>query len=77
MIFDTLGFVFSSIGVMILSKTRLVLKCGCCTASYNDHTTDITKEDENKEEEVIESYATLPPPLPQPLRRQKNLNLII
>ena len=77
MIFDTLGFVVSSIGVMILSKTRLVLKCGCCTASYNDHTTDITKEDETKEEEVIDTYATLPPPLPQHLRRQKNLNHII
>ena len=76
MLFDTLGFVFSSIGVMILSKTRLVLKCGCCTASYNDHTTDITKDDENKEDEnkeqdIIETYATLPPPLPPHLRKQK------
>ena len=76
MLFDTLGFVFSSIGVMILSKTRLVLKCGCCTASYNDHTTDITKEDETKEEEVVESYATLPPPLPPHLRKVKNLQVL-
>jgi len=69
MLFDTLGCVFSSIGVMISSKTRLVLKCRCCTASYNDHTTDITKEDENKEEEVLETYATLPPPPPPHLEK--------
>ena len=76
MLFDTLGFVFSSIGVMILSKTRLVLKCGCCTASYNDHTTDITKDDDDhKEEKVIESYVTLPPPLQQHLRKVKNLQI--
>ena len=71
MLFDTLGFVVSSIGVMILSKTRLVLKCGCCTASFYDPTTDKTKHDETKEEEFIETYATLPPPLPPHLRKQK------
>ena len=63
MLSDVLRFAASSIGIMILSKTRMVFKCGCCTASYNDHTTDITKDDEEKkEEEVIETYATLPPP---------------
>jgi hypothetical protein len=71
MLFDTLGFVFSSMGVMILAKTRLVFKCGCCTASYNDHTADITKEDDLKEEDIIDTYATLPPPLPPHLRKQK------
>ena len=39
-----------------------MLKCGCCTASYNDHTTDITKDEDQKEEEIIDTYATLPPP---------------
>ena len=72
MLFDVLGFAASSIGVMILSKTRMVFKCGCCTASYNDHTTDITKDDEEKkEEEIIETYATLPSSLPPHLRKQK------
>ena len=51
MLFDVLGCAASSIGILILSKTRMVFKCGCCTASYNDHTSDITKEDEEKKEE--------------------------
>ena len=86
MFFDTLGFVFSLKGVMILSETRLVVKCGYCSASYNDppqsgaslgedHTADIKKEDESKEE-IIESSATLPSPLPPHLRKTKKINNI-
>ena len=45
MLFDTLGCVFSAVGVMILSKSRLVVKFGCCSALCDDHKVDITKYD--------------------------------
>jgi len=76
MLFDTLSLLGSSVAVMILSKTRLVLRWGCCSASYNDHTTDITKvhnedNDDVTKDEIIDSYATLPPPLPPQYRKTK------
>ena len=70
----------SSIFTYILAKTKCKCYNGQISVSFNDHT-DLQVEkksrDDPYEEETIEkeatndSYKTLPPPLPIPLRKQK------
>ena len=64
----------SSIIMIILSKSRLVMTTSCCSMSYNDHNIDLSKINEEKDDEdedekyddvPMDSFKTLPPPVPK------------
>ena len=71
-IFDIISIGVSSIVMVVLSKSRLHLKNDCMSCSYNEHTIDLSKlqeekenddEDEKYDDLPQDSFKTLPPPL--------------
>jgi hypothetical protein len=78
-IFDIISIGVSSIIMVILSKSRLHFENDCCSCSYNEHRIDLSKLQEEKENDD-EGYDDLPvdsfKTLPLPVYHQKPLGTI-
>ena len=71
-IFDILSIGISSVIMVVLSKSRLYFKNDCVSCSYNEYNIDLSKINEEKENDdedekyddlPEDSFKTLPPPL--------------